>query len=52
LRLKRQIIEASIAPGEENRIRVDELNEVDRRMLKEALRQALMLQDRLRIDYR
>jgi CBS domain-containing protein len=35
-----------------NRIRVDELNEIDRRVLKESFRQAVRLQTRLRLDYR
>ena len=35
-----------------NRIRVDELNEIDRRVLKESFRQAVRLQSRLRLDYR
>jgi CBS domain-containing protein len=34
-----------------NRVRVSELNEIDRRVLKEAFRQALMLQERVRLDY-
>ena len=36
---------------EGNRLRVAELNAVERRMLKEALRQASTLQDRLRLEY-
>jgi len=35
-----------------NRIRVEELNEIDRRVLKESFRQAVRLQSRLRLDYR
>jgi CBS domain-containing protein len=35
-----------------NRIRVEELNEIDRRVLKECFRQAVRLQSRLRLDYR
>ncbi|HET7158213.1 MAG TPA: putative nucleotidyltransferase substrate binding domain-containing protein, partial [Burkholderiales bacterium] len=40
------------APGKgRNRVAPDTLNEVDRRMLKESLRQARRLQSRLRLDY-
>jgi len=35
-----------------NRIRVEELNEIDRRVLKESFRQAVRLQSRIRLDYR
>ena len=35
-----------------NRIRVDELNPIDRRVLKESFRQAVRLQTRIRLDYR
>ena len=35
----------------DNRIRPDELNEVERRILKEAFRQARKLQQRLKLDY-
>jgi CBS domain-containing protein len=35
-----------------NRVRVRELNDIDRRVLKEAFRQAVTLQDRIRLDYR
>jgi CBS domain-containing protein len=34
-----------------NRVRVDELNEIDRRVLKESFRQLVRLQNRLRLDY-
>jgi CBS domain-containing protein len=34
-----------------NRVRVAALGEIDRRVLKEAFRQAALLQDRLRMDY-
>jgi CBS domain-containing protein len=43
-------IEAGAAP--DNYLRPDELNALDRRILKEALRQARKLQERLRLDYR
>jgi CBS domain-containing protein len=35
-----------------NLVRVRELNEIDRRVLKEAFRQAVTLQDRIRLDHR
>jgi CBS domain-containing protein len=50
LRLRHQYFEDS-PPGAENRIVPFRLNEVDQRILKEALRQAAQLQDRLRADY-
>jgi CBS domain-containing protein len=43
-------IEAGTAP--DNYLRPDELNALDRRILKEAFRQARKLQERLRLDYR
>jgi CBS domain-containing protein len=36
---------------EGNRLRVAELNDLDRRILKEAFRQSVLLQERLRLDY-
>ena len=36
---------------EGNRVSVRELNEIDRRVLKEAFRQAITLQERIRLDY-
>jgi CBS domain-containing protein len=51
LRLKRQVLDPRIAADDPNRVRIDDLNAIDRRVLKEALRQAALLQDRLRIDY-
>ena len=52
LRLRRQAA-ANRHPGRaaDNLIDPDELNEVDRRMLKESLRQARKLQARLALDY-
>jgi CBS domain-containing protein len=47
LRLRRQVA----APEARNRIAPVELNEVDRRMLKESLRQARRVQQRLALDY-
>jgi CBS domain-containing protein len=49
LRLRRQ--SGPDAAAASNRIEPDALNEVDRRMLKEALRQARKLQHRLELDY-
>jgi CBS domain-containing protein len=51
LRLRHQHLEGELAPGTENRIDPDRLNDVDRRILKAAFRQAALLQDRLRADY-
>lgn len=42
----------SVDPDNPNRIWIDRLNELDRRILKEALRQARKLQARLEMDYR
>jgi CBS domain-containing protein len=36
---------------ERNRVRRNELNDIDRRVLKEAFRQAAMLQERVRLDF-
>ncbi|MBK8065595.1 MAG: hypothetical protein IPK29_17435, partial [Betaproteobacteria bacterium] len=36
----------------ENRIDPGSLNELDRRILKEAFRQAVKLQERMKLDYR
>ena len=36
---------------ERNRIHRDELNDIDRRVLKEAFRQAVLLQERVRLDF-
>jgi CBS domain-containing protein len=41
----------SVARTESNHIDLDELNEMDRRILKECLRQAGKLQKRLKLDY-
>ena len=51
LRLRRQYLEQGIVPGAENRIDPARLNVIDRRILKEAFRQASVLQERLRLDY-
>ncbi len=48
LRLRHQHAPA----GNPNRLQLDSLNELDRRILKEALRQARKLQSRLEMDYR
>jgi CBS domain-containing protein len=50
LRLRRQMEEGA-GRSAPNRIAPAELNEVDRRMLKESLRQARRLQTRLALDY-
>jgi CBS domain-containing protein len=51
LRLRRQMAKAGAGGAGPNRIAPSELNEVDRRMLKESLRQARRLQSRLALDY-
>ena len=51
LRLRHQHLEGELPRGAENRIDPDRLNDVDRRVLKAAFRQAALLQDRLRADY-
>ena len=50
LRLRNQ--RTGTAPGGENRINPDKLNELDRHMLKEAFKQAKRLQSRLQLEYR
>jgi CBS domain-containing protein len=50
LRLRQQHF-AEEADGEPNRVRPDDLNELDRRILKEAFRQARKGQKRLGLDY-
>jgi CBS domain-containing protein len=50
LRLRRQIDPATPAGGA-NRVNPYTLNEMDRRMLKEAFRQARKLQTRLQLKY-
>jgi CBS domain-containing protein len=51
LRLRRQHLEGALAKGAENRIDPEKLNAVDKRILKAALRQAALLQERLRLDF-
>jgi CBS domain-containing protein len=51
LRLRRQHLEGDVAKGSENRIHPEKLNAVDRRILKAAFRQAVLLQDRVRMDF-
>lgn len=51
LRLRGQMV-AQTAPHGVNRINPAELNEVDRRILKESFRQARKLQRRIALDYR
>lgn len=50
LRLRVQLAEAG-AGDEPNRVRLQDLNDVDRRILKESLRMARRLQQRMRLDY-
>ena len=51
LRLRRQYLESNVPAGAENRVDPERLNAIDRRILKEAFRQALVLQERLKLDY-
>ena len=51
LRLRRQYLEAGVTPGTENQVTTWRLNAIDQRILKEALRQASVLQQRLQMDY-
>lgn len=50
LRLRVQLGEAGASPSP-NRVKVDSLHDVDRRILKESLRMARRLQQRLQLDY-
>ena len=50
LRLRNQ--RAGTAPGGENRVDPDKLNELDRQVLKEAFKQAKRLHSRLQLEYR
>ncbi|MCM8625323.1 DUF294 nucleotidyltransferase-like domain-containing protein, partial [Accumulibacter sp.] len=51
LRLRHQHFEQEHGRAGDNFVRPDELNEIERRILKEAFRQARKLQARLRLDY-
>ena len=51
LRIRHQFLQARLRPGSENRIAPDSVNALDRRILKAAFRQAVMLQERLGLDY-
>ncbi len=51
LRLQVQIGRGAAADGNPNQIAVDSLNDIDRRMLKEAVRVARRLQQRIELDY-
>lgn len=51
LRLRHQHFEQEHGRTGDNLIRPDELNEIERRVLKEAFRQARKLQARLKLDY-
>jgi CBS domain-containing protein len=52
LRLRHQHLGTGLHEGGENRIDPRTLNELDRRILKEAFRQAAKLQERMKLDYR
>ena len=51
LRLRHQHFEQEHGRSGDNLVRPDELNEIERRILKEAFRQARKLQARLKLDY-
>ncbi|MBN9422106.1 MAG: nucleotidyltransferase [Candidatus Accumulibacter sp. 66-26] len=51
LRLRHQHFEQEHGREGDNSVRPDELNELERRILKEAFRQARKLQQRLKLDY-
>jgi len=51
LRLRHQHLERGHGLEGDNRIKPEELNELDRRILKESFRQARKLQQRLKLDY-
>jgi CBS domain-containing protein len=51
LRLRAQHLDDQHGTPGDNKIKPDELNELDRRILKEAFRQARKLQLRLKLDY-
>ena len=51
LRLRSQLSADQQARSVANRIAPESLNEIDRRILKESLRQARKLQSRLQLDY-
>ena len=52
LRLRHQMAQPEASGLDANRIDPEALNELDRRILKETIRQARKLQDRLALDYR
>jgi len=51
LRLRHQHFETEHGRPGDNYIHPDQLNELDRRILKESFRQARKLQQRLKLDY-
>ena len=51
LRLRSQHLETEHDSEDDNRVNPESLNELDRRILKEAFRQARKLQLRLKLDY-
>ena len=52
LRLQVQLAQPGVAPENANLIEFQSLNDIDRRMLKESLRVARRLQQKLELDYR
>ncbi|MFZ5545191.1 MAG: DUF294 nucleotidyltransferase-like domain-containing protein [Pseudomonadota bacterium] len=51
LRLQAQVTPGATEPGRPNLIALDALNDIDRKVLKEALREARHLQQRMALDY-
>jgi CBS domain-containing protein len=51
LRVQLEAIGSGAASDSPNRIRLDTLNEIDRRILKESLRIARQLQQQIELDY-
>lgn len=51
LRLRHQHLDTDHGSSGDNRVKPDDLNELDRRILKEAFRQARKIQLRLKLDY-
>lgn len=51
LRLRHQHLDTDHGSSGDNRVKPDDLNELDRRILKEAFRQARKVQLRLKLDY-
>jgi CBS domain-containing protein len=51
MRLRHQHLEQEQGRAGDNYIRPDQLNELERRILKESFRQVRKLQQRLKLDY-